>query len=168
MARSAKGFNELRQLHQLEQAEKQMVDRVQQKVKKGALGETVKGVVRNPKGQVKMSKVLEKFIEPYLETTKSFEDRETLLNVAVIAWNLALMPESDRPQAMASLFKGVSKFEDIAVQKDMTALIEEMIDRKQQHFANIQRFIIDFEIQDTGDRFNLVVVSTPNEPATEK
>lgn len=164
MARSSKGFNELRQLHQLEQSERQMMTKVQQKVQEGALGETVKGVVRNPKGQVKMSKVLEKFIDPYLDDTKTFEERDTLVNLAVIAWNLALMPEVDRQKEMDNLFKKASNFEDVLAQKEAKGLIEEMIDRKLEYFANIQRFIVDFEIKETGSRLNLVVVSTPTPP----
>jgi len=156
----------LRQLHQLEQSERQMMDSVQQKVQEGALGDTVKGVVKNPKGQVKMSKVLEKFIDPYLETAQTFEDRETLLNIAVIAWNLALMPEGDRQKAMDDMFKGAANFEDILMQKEAKALIQEMIDHKLEHFANVQRFIVDFEIKETGSHFNLVVVSTPNPALT--
>lgn len=168
MARSSKGLHELRQLHQLEQAEQHMVDRMQQKVKNGALGDTVKGVVKNPKGQVKMSKVLEKFIDPYLETTKTIADREVLVELAVIAWNLALAPEGDRQQAMNDLFKDASDFQDILMQREAKALIQEMIERKEKHFANIQRFIVDFELQETGSHFNLVVVSTtPPPPMTE-
>ncbi len=45
-------------------------------------------------------------------------------------------------------------------QMDALEIIDEMIARKQQFFADNQRLIMDFQLQDTGKSFHLSVAST--------
>ena len=46
---------------------------------------------------IKMSDVLEEFVEPYLEFAETEEAYRKLLSVAVVAWNVALFPEKGQP-----------------------------------------------------------------------
>ncbi|MGQ9872672.1 hypothetical protein [Leptodesmis sp.] len=49
------------------------------------MGEKFAGMVTNPKGEVKMSEVLEEFVEPYLDFAQNRSQREKLFSIAVIA-----------------------------------------------------------------------------------
>ena len=49
---------------------------------------------------------------------------------------------------------------DLQAKKDTKDIIDEMIVRKQQLFADNQRYIIDFQLQDSGKQFHLSVAST--------
>src|SRR3954471_12797318 len=53
-------------------------------------------VVYEPAGREKMSEVLEEFIEPYSDLADTDEAFEKLLNLGVLAWNAALLPEDER------------------------------------------------------------------------
>ena len=49
---------------------------------------------------------------------------------------------------------------DAQAQQDARDIIDEMISRKQQLFADNQRYILDFQLQDSGKQFHLSVAST--------
>ncbi|MDX2243726.1 MAG: hypothetical protein NW224_23845 [Leptolyngbyaceae cyanobacterium bins.302] len=99
MARKSKGFGELQKLQQRKQAEQKGLEKLQHKVESGAWGNNFAGMIANPKGEVKMSEVLEAFVEPYLDETHTYQERKKLFTLAVAAWNLgrALKP-FDPPQ----------------------------------------------------------------------
>ena len=49
-------------------------------------------IVIEPQGQVKMSDVLERFVEPYLEFVDTAEAHSTLFTLGALAWNAAFLP----------------------------------------------------------------------------
>jgi hypothetical protein len=117
-------------------------------------------VVYEPTGREKMSDILEDFVEPYEESAPDEDSYRKLLNLGVLAWNAALLPEDQRRTAIDETLReglpGSSK-EDRALAK---ALIEMLVRRKQERFAANQRVIISFELTDTGDGYHLTVAST--------
>jgi hypothetical protein len=117
-------------------------------------------VVYEPAGREKMSDILDEFIEPYEELAANEESYRKLLNLGVLAWNAALMPEDQRRTAIDEMLReGLprSSKEDRAQAK---AFIETLIRRKEERFAANQRAIISFELTDTGDGYHLTVAST--------
>jgi hypothetical protein len=50
---------------------------------------------------------------------------------------------------------------DTQARQDTTAILEELLERKSSSFANIRRYIIDFELRETRDDIHLSVVSSP-------
>jgi hypothetical protein len=117
-------------------------------------------VVYEPTGREKMFETLEDFIEPYREVAHNEDAFRKLLNLGVLAWNAALLPEDQRRTAIdETLREGLpgSSEEDRAQAK---ALIEMLIQRKQEQFGASQRAIISFELTDTGDGYHLSVAST--------
>jgi hypothetical protein len=52
-----------------------------------------------PRGEQRMSEVLEAFIEPYLGLADTDNGQRVLLEIASLAWNAAILPENER-QAM--------------------------------------------------------------------
>ena len=53
-------------------------------------------LILNPSGQVKMSEVLENFVEPYWEYASTEDEMKKLLLVATVAWNAAMMEDEKR------------------------------------------------------------------------
>src|SRR6516165_11203247 len=117
-------------------------------------------VVYEPTGREKMSEVLEDFIEPYREVAHNEDALRKLLDLGVLAWNAALLPEEQRRTAIDEILReglpGSSK-EDRALAKE---IIETLVRRKEERFAANQRAIISFELTDTGHGYHLTVAST--------
>ncbi|WP_232251398.1 hypothetical protein [Oscillatoria acuminata] len=116
--------------------------------------------MKNPKGEVKMSEVLEAFVEPYVGFAENQNERETLLTIAVVAWNLSLIPEKERPSMMDKLIKAALKENHTLDQQEARAIINELMARKQKFFAKNKRFIVDFQLEDIGKHYHLSVAST--------
>src|SRR5260370_2153287 len=57
-------------------------------------------ILHDPPGMVKMSKVLEDFAKPYMESNPTEEPLRKLLNVAIVAWNAALLPPIERDKLL--------------------------------------------------------------------
>jgi hypothetical protein len=113
-------------------------------------------VVLEPRRAIKMSAVLLDFIAPYAEQWETEDDLRKLLSLAVVAWNAALVSGSNRREVMDSLLAVVSP----SVRQEMKALIEQMIHRKEHHFATNQRLIVDFQVTMTREGPHVSVAST--------
>lgn len=164
MARKSKGFGELLNQQRADQTHQKGMEKVKQKVQKGPLGDKFSTIVTAPKGEVKMSEVLEEFVEPYLDFAQNRNHREKLFSIAMVAWNLAIMPENERQPMIDQVLKAGLKGNDPLAQQDTREIIDELIARKQKFFAKNKRYIIDFQLQDAGKRFHLSVASTLSNP----
>jgi len=99
-----------------------------------------------PKGQPKMSEVLEEFVEPYLSLTDTDNGQRVLLHLAAAAWNAALLPAGER-EAMIDAF--VDKTSDIfpkGGQKEIRKLLLAMVERKLALFDDNKRFIVSIDM----------------------
>ena len=110
-----------------------------------------------PGDGVKMSEVLEQFIDPYLDLTETQEDVRKLVMVAVMAWNASLLPREQQADTVNDLLRTMP-FE---VQSGMRRLVRQMMGRKRREFAEYRRAIMDFEISMTRHGLHLSVASTP-------
>lgn len=168
MARKSKGFRELLKQKQGKPIDQQRsLDKFEQRFKKGSLGSHFSRIVKSPKSEVKMSEVLEYFVEPYLEDTDSFEHQDMLFNLAVIAWNMAIMPDEQRQPKIDELITQVMKIDDPLVEQETRELISDLMDRKLEHFPDVHRYIVDFQLEDAGDQYHLSVASSPSTPSKD-
>jgi hypothetical protein len=117
-------------------------------------------VVYEPSGREKMSDVLDDFIEPYLTVADNEDAYRKLLNLGVLAWNAALLPEDQRRTVIEKTLREGLPGSSKADQAQAQAFIETLIRRKEERFAANQRAIISFVLTDTGDGFHLSVAST--------
>ena len=111
-------------------------------------------------GGIKMSEVMEAFIEPYLDLANTEENLRKLVTLAGLAWNTALFPEEQRAKMLDD---GLATLPPEA-RAGLKAFVEEMIKRKDQHFSEIKRAVVDFEVRTTKEGFYLSVASSPGEP----
>jgi hypothetical protein len=120
-------------------------------------------IVIEPSGEVKMSKVLTDFVEPYLEFTETEEDHRKLLTLAVMAWNASFLPEKEQQEMIDRVLdKGIpTGTEELKV--GLKGIVNELIVRKRIYFSEYTRRIIDFEVTDRGRDYHLAVASTLEE-----
>lgn len=108
----------------------------------------------------KMSFVLGRFVEPYIEHADTEEAYRKLLTLAVIAWNASLSSEEEGQILIDQLIEeGLPKGET-ELKADARAIIDQMVARKRDFFPEYRREIIEFEVVDLGDRYHLAVAST--------
>lgn len=112
-------------------------------------------IVLQPSGEIKMSEVLIDFIEPYSEYWETEEELSKLLSLAIVAWNAALFSGTERKEFIERMLKVVPPI----VRQDMRAIIEEMMQRKEKHFASNKRMIVSFQLIMTREEPYLSVAS---------
>jgi hypothetical protein len=163
MAKKSKEFSELVRQQKREKASNRSFEKFQRSVKRD-FGTDMQ-MITGQDGITKMSDVLKDFVSPYADIPQNMQEIRHLIETAVTAWDLALMPEGERIIMLDKIFvsmikkakKSIDK-EDIATSR---ALIEDLIDRKLKYFADNQRRVIDFQVEDLGqDGYHLSVAST--------
>jgi hypothetical protein len=118
-------------------------------------------VVVAPKGQAKMSEVLEDFVEPYIdEIDDTMEAHQKLFGLATLAWNAALLPEEKRQEMLDDSVETALKEMSARDKQEFRDIMNELIQRKIEHFAEYNRFVIDFELTKAGTGYHLTVIST--------
>ncbi|MEB3191060.1 MAG: hypothetical protein VKL42_12025 [Snowella sp.] len=122
--------------------------------------------VTNPQGFEKISEQLMRFIHPYLPVTESYEDRLRLFDMAVLAWNLAILPSAQREEFLTSyLAEQVNPLDREALEMfaDFRELLTELIQRKLKLFGKEKRFIQDFQLIEDDEEIRVMVsFSLPN------
>lgn len=114
------------------------------------------------KGGDPMIAILEKFIEPYLDTAETHNDREKIVAVAAAAWNAALLPPPKSVEAIELFLKSLPKH---GIPEDgIREMMDEMIARKLKHFADVSRVIFKMDWRGKGDAFQLAVASMEYKP----
>ncbi|WP_017293934.1 hypothetical protein [Geminocystis herdmanii] len=109
----------------------------------------------------KMSKVLEKFMSPYLYLTNDLSSKTKLFTIGVVAWNASLYPEEEREDITDLLFSQEVIGDDVNIKQELTDIVQQLIDRKLTYFPEDKRLIIDFDLQKFGDSDRLFVTSQP-------
>lgn len=168
MAKKSREFSELVRQQKWEKASNKSFEKLQKTVKQD-FGEDVQ-MVRNMEGIAKMSEVLKDFIRPYANIPQNKKELQHLLETAVTAWDLALIPEVERETKLDQIFVSMLKKakkkidkEDLATSR---ALIEDFIDRKLKYFADEQRQVIDFQVEYLGrGSYHLSVASAMSKPS---
>ena len=113
-------------------------------------------IVAPPSDGVKMSEVLEEFVRPYSQVVETEDAYRKLLTLAMLAWNVTLVPEKERLSTLDSLVATLPE----EVREEAREIIQDLIKRKESFFAQHRRAIIDFEVADTPEGWHLSVLST--------
>ncbi len=160
MAKKSKGFGEsLNQKYA--QSQKKAMAKMKQRLLNSPLS-NITDVVVNPKGTAKMSEVLGEFISPYRHLAKNRNAYESLLAIAILAWNVAILPEDQEQKLIDEALQQVVKL-DFLVKQDVKSFLNALIARKKNYFADNKRYIMDFQLQEIGNRYHLSVASTSME-----
>jgi len=104
----------------------------------------------------KMSEVLWEFVAPYMPLAPDREAVEKLLTLAIAAWNVTLFPVGERAQRLRELRTTLPA----EARTDFLALMQEMMTRKEQYFAQNTRYILNYELTERRASYHLNVLST--------
>lgn len=118
-------------------------------------------IIATPPGAEKMSAVIIEFMAPYAEVATSLAKYKQLVELAVVAWNTALMPKKEREILLNERMKNAFRPYDEDRYKEFRSIVMDLIRRKQRYFAENKRLIISFRVSETKDQFHLAIASTP-------
>lgn len=109
----------------------------------------------------KMSEVLLAFVEPYQRFAKTRRAFERLIAVGVVAWNAALASPEGRRSLLDATSKSVQESAGEEDAEVFRALVNDLIKRKERHFAENKRLIASYQVTEGKGKLHLSVASLP-------
>ena len=97
------------------------------------------------------------FARPLYEGSDHGDARRLAIDVAMLAWNIALFPEEKRDAAIAQATPDWLVESEAMPMKWRNALLY-LVDRKQAHFARDRRVIMTCDIWEEGDDWNVRLI----------
>ena len=117
--------------------------------------------VRKSSGKQKMSEMLLKVAQGYIDLGKTTEEKGNYLRSACSAWNIACLPALKRESAIKQYLEQYQKINK-ADQSDCQALEEDLrllITQKDQLHPDVNVPIVDSRIENINGRNHVVVIS---------
>ncbi len=107
-----------------------------------------------------------KFAGAFIETGESMEQKQSRLNAACTAWNIANLPKHERRKALARYLQS-DRAQNIGVQNAnfLRKNMEYWIKQRNRLFSQVKRPIMYAESRDDSDRFSITAVSMRTESA---
>jgi hypothetical protein len=94
-------------------------------------------------------------IAPYRDTNLTRQRYEALVGTAATAWNLSLLPASERQHALNEALRSAKRRDA----KSIAELIARLVERKEALFPDDDRAVVDWEISESGEQYQLIVMS---------
>ena len=126
---------------------------------KKQLSSRSEAVFYGPLGNLKMSEVLSDFVAPLSDECRDGEAYNRLLTLGLVAWNAALRPQPERRPMVDDLIGKGLRDESPYVRRMCGEIVDRLIARKLAYFAEYQRPILSFHLEDRGDDYYLSVMS---------
>jgi len=111
----------------------------------------------NPEGEISISDAISKIIAPYRDAAQDYESFHKLVTVACAAWNATILPVEKRKSMLVDMRKLMP---DQQSREDFTAIVKELMRRKNRLCPNVNRMIIQFKVTDRGKDFHIAIAST--------
>jgi hypothetical protein len=108
----------------------------------------------------KMSKVIVDFAEPLLDQVEDDRAARITLGMAIVAWNAALLPDTEREEVMAPFLRNLEGEAGSLLAKEADQVFHMLLERKRALFADNARAILGYEIVEGGEGLRLNVAST--------
>jgi hypothetical protein len=111
---------------------------------------------------IKMSEIILTLADPLLQKYKeNFGRAHGILTLAVIAWNMSMLPEPDEEQLVANIASSLPpEFSAVDVAMILNTVYL-LMQRKRELFPDIRRVIVNHEVRKTETGFDLTVGSAP-------
>lgn len=138
-----------------ESPQKRLLDKV-----KNSNDLPVSHVVVEPEGQVKMSEVILKFAEPLLDQCEGEESEKTAITLAILIWNLSLLPEKNQDREIEKMCSGLLGSNDARDYASVMDYATFLLERKKKYYSDNKRAIVNYQISGSGKNRRLDVAST--------
>nr|VFJ56203.1 MAG: hypothetical protein BECKFM1743C_GA0114222_101715 [Candidatus Kentron sp. FM]VFJ59015.1 MAG: hypothetical protein BECKFM1743A_GA0114220_102294 [Candidatus Kentron sp. FM]VFK11937.1 MAG: hypothetical protein BECKFM1743B_GA0114221_102163 [Candidatus Kentron sp. FM] len=133
--------------------------------KMGEMGNSVH-LVENAAGERKLSEVLLEFAAPLITATDGDPNgEEKAIMVAVVLWNLAVLPEQELAKLKQDISTKIAEKDpsaegyELLFEKGFNEMFEIMNRRKQALFPEDKRLVVDFSLENEGKKKRLLVAS---------
>jgi len=118
----------------------------------------------NTSPEIKMSELIGEYASDYINMGETTDERQSYLNSACSAWNIAVLPEHLRAEALRRNIEEYKRINPgIDDVDDHANNLRKLIQKKLQMFPGVKKVIIDALIEPISDtKYRIVVVSTDN------
>ena len=129
----------------------------QKQIKRGNL-------IINTSPKIKMSELIGEFASDYINMGKSTVERQSYLNGACTAWNIAVLPERLREAALSRNIEEYKRINPGIDDADNLAYdLRMLVQKKLQMFPGVKKVIVDASIEPISDtKYRIIVASTDN------
>lgn len=117
-------------------------------------------IIQRPANESKISAVFLKFIEPFKKYADTDPAMEKLVVLGICAWNAGVVPPAERKKLIDAVMQNVLGQAGEEWRGDLNHILSSLIKRKEQHFANDQRYIVSYLLEFTAETYHLSMVST--------
>ena len=121
-------------------------------------------LVINTSPKIRMSELIEKYASDYINMGENTEERQSFLNGACTAWNIANLPAHLREEALRRTveeYKRINPGIDDA--NDYAHDLKILVQKKLQMFPEVKKLIVDAAVEPvTETQYRITVVSTDN------
>lgn len=102
----------------------------------------------NNNAQVKISEVFSEMIDPLMENAESFKERQNIVGMGVVAWNLGIIKAIKGEEAM---LKSLEIFK-MTVPYELKELILKYVEIKCTEYTQYDQFIFDYKLTRISDK----------------
>ena len=134
------------------------IEQLKQQMKKDGILSDERVVLVDSEGP-KISEVFLEFIEPYEKDAPTDEAFEKLLVIAVVAWNAAVLGGEEGQQLIDVTVGAIAKSAGKKWGEDAKGIIAMMMRRKENFFADDNRYIMDYRWAELEDGHHLTVAA---------
>jgi len=117
-------------------------------------------IVVEPKGEEKMSEIILHFAKPFLDECEDEESVRKAIGLAVIIWNVSLLPKINQDQEIQRICSALSPSHDATDLATAMHYVDMLLERKKKYFSNNKRSIINYQISGSSENRRLDVAST--------
>ena len=123
-----------------------------------------KNLIINTSPQIRMSELIEKYASDYINMGDNTEERQSFLNGACTAWNIALLPEHMREEALRRSIEEYKRINPGVDDADNFAHdLKILVQKKLKMFPEIKKLIVDAMVEPISEtKYRITVASTDN------
>ena len=124
----------------------------------------MKNLIINTSPQIRMSELIEKYASDYINMGDNTEERQSFLNGACTAWNIALLPEHMREEALRRSIEEYKRINPGVDDADNFAHdLKILVQKKLQMFPEVKKLIVGAMVVPISEtKYRITVASSDN------
>jgi len=121
-----------------------------------------KNLLINTSPKIKMSELIGEYASDYINMGETTDERQSYLNSACNAWNIAVLPEHLREEALRRSIEEYKRINPGIDDADHLAYdLRKLIQKKLQMFPGVKKVIIEASIEPISDtKYRILMAST--------